>query len=259
MAAGAAMVAMGVKSGAIEIGANLLGTHNPLMNTGTMVGTATGIGFGAWVGAMLGSIGVAAAGTAIGIPAIVVIGGAAVIFGLAGYTLGDLANNFLTPSLDIATLVGGGSLLVAGTYLLIKGARRILSHQNLKSALLNKVSDIREGLIILPSLTAEVIAHTKEELASFATELMTLPETKVEAALTSASTVALGAVGVVASGSVATGSITVFGSSALGGYALSLGLISAPIWPVIAGGLLAGGVGYTAIKAVKHLRTRSKV
>ena len=154
MAAGSAMIFMGVKSGAIEIGANLLVTHTPLMNAGGLAGAIAGAATGAWVGSTLGAIGIAAAGTAIGIPAAVVIGGSAAIFALAGYTLGDVLHNYLTPDLDIMTLLGGSALLLAGTYLLVKGGRRLMREYDLLEPLKNKLSDIRDGLLMLPFLTS---------------------------------------------------------------------------------------------------------
>lgn len=56
-------------------------------------------------------------------------------------------------------------------------------------------------------------------------------------------------------GSVAAGSVTVLGSHALGGVALSLGLVSAPLWPVIAGGAAGLAVGYGAWKLCRAFPT----
>jgi hypothetical protein len=252
MAAGAAMVAMGVKSGAIEIGANLLVTHTPLMNAGGLAGAIAGAAVGSWVGSTLGAIGVAAAGTAIGIPAAVVIGGAAVIFALAGYALGDVLHNYLTPDLDVMTLLGGGALLLAGTYLLVKGGRRLIREYNLLEPLKNTLLDIRDGLLILPSITAKVIARTQEELAGFAAEWTMGSETPLEAGLITAGAAAMGAVGMAAGGSLALSSVAVMGSSTLGSVAVAIGLMTPPLWPALAMGALFTGLGYTAIKAGKY-------
>jgi hypothetical protein len=61
-------------------------------------------------------------------------------------------------------------------------------------------------------------------------------------------TVAAGAGGAAAGAAYAAGTVTVLGSSTLGGIGVSLGLVSAPIWPVIAGGLGAAGLGYMGWK-----------
>ena len=53
-------------------------------------------------------------------------------------------------------------------------------------------------------------------------------------------------------GLAATGSVTVLGSHALGAAALSLGLVSAPLWPVIAGGAAGLGLGYAAWSTVRR-------
>ena len=45
------------------------------------------------------------------------------------------------------------------------------------------------------------------------------------------------------------------GSHALGGMALSLGLISAPVWPAVAAALAVGGVGFAAWKLANRVRS----
>lgn len=57
-------------------------------------------------------------------------------------------------------------------------------------------------------------------------------------------------------GHIAAGSVTVLGSHGLGAAALSLGLISAPVWPVIAGGAAGLAVGLAGWKVVKHYRNK---
>lgn len=258
MAAGAAMVALGVKSGAIEIGANLLITHTPLINAGGLAGAIAGAAAGSWVGSTLGAIGIAAAGTAIGIPATVVIGGSAGIFALAGYALGDVLHNYLTPDLDVMALLGGGALLLAGAYLLIRGGRKLMHEYKMLDTLKNTLSDIHDGLLILPSITAQVIARTQEEFAGFTAEWAKGCETPLQTGLVTAGSVAMGAAGMAAGGSLAIGSVAVMGSSTLGGVAVTLGLVTAPLWPVLAMGALFTGLGYTAIKAGKYGLTRKR-
>jgi hypothetical protein len=256
MAAGAAMIALGVKSGAIEIGANLLVTHTPLMNTGGLAGAIAGAAAGSWIGSTLGAIGVAAAGTAIGIPAAVVITGSAVIFSMAGYTLSDVLHNYLTPDLDAMTLLGGGALLIAGTYLLVEGGRRLMREYDLLDPLKSVLTDVRDGLLILPAIAVDVVAQTREELASFAAEWSTVGETPLEVGLVTVGSTAIGAAGIAAVGSLGIGSVTVMGSSTLGGVAVALGLVTPPLWPMLAMGALFTGIGYTGIKAWKYRLAR---
>mgnify|MGYP003488323708 FL=1 len=258
MAAGSAMIFMGVKSGAIEIGANLLVTHTPLMNAGGLAGAIAGAATGAWVGSTLGAIGIAAAGTAIGIPAAVVIGGSAAIFALAGYTLGDVLHNYLTPDLDIMTLLGGSALLLAGTYLLVKGGRRLMREYDLLEPLKNKLSDIRDGLLMLPSIPVDVVARTWEELAGFKAEWSKLGDSPLEVAKVTTGSAAIGAVGMAVGSSLALGSVTVAGSSTLGGVAVAIGLLTPPLWPALAMGALFTGLSYTAMKAGKFSLCRKK-
>jgi hypothetical protein len=64
--------------------------------------------------------------------------------------------------------------------------------------------------------------------------------------------VAAGAGGVAAGSAVAAGSVTVLGSHALGSAALALGLVSAPVWPAVFGGVLTLGLGYAAWREVRR-------
>jgi hypothetical protein len=57
----------------------------------------------------------------------------------------------------------------------------------------------------------------------------------------------------VSGGSIAASSVAIAGSHTLGGLALSMGLVSAPLWPVIVGGVVGLGAGYTTWKVVKQL------
>jgi hypothetical protein len=71
-------------------------------------------------------------------------------------------------------------------------------------------------------------------------------------------TVAAGAGGAAAGAAYAAGTVTVLGSSTLGGIGLSLGLVSAPVWPVIAGGLGAAGLGYLGWKVLRSSMMSNK-
>ncbi|MGV8917293.1 MAG: hypothetical protein ACOH2R_05790 [Pseudomonas sp.] len=175
MAFGAGLIALGVTTGTIEMGTQLIASHMGGFNSTAMIGSTIGAPLGAYAGSVLGSIGVVAAGTGIGIPAIIVIAGSSAILAAAGYTIGDIAHHALSPTPDVLTLLTGSSLLLAGTCLLIKGARRILRDQQVKSAVLNSLSDVRKGLLILPELAVKVVATSREELDRFKAETDQVP------------------------------------------------------------------------------------
>lgn len=72
-------------------------------------------------------------------------------------------------------------------------------------------------------------------------------------------TVAAGAGGAAAGAAYAASTVTVLGSSTLGGIGLSLGLVSAPVWPVIAGSVGAAGLGYVGWKVLRSSLKREKL
>jgi hypothetical protein len=252
MAVGASLIALGVSTGAIELGNALVATSTPLINPEALMGSITGLAAGSWVGYLLGAVGVAAGGTAFGIPAVLVIAGAAAIFSLAGYAAGDIVHNMITPSLNLGHLVASGSALAVGTYLLIRGGRRLLRSFGECSALKLNLPDTRHGKLYLQPLATAIIARTKQELAGFTAVLTTSPASPSEVAALSGGAVSLGALGGIAGGAVAAGSVTVMGSPMLGCLALSMGVVSAPLWPVVAGVLAGGSLGFGLVKALKH-------
>ena len=62
----------------------------------------------------------------------------------------------------------------------------------------------------------------------------------------------VGNVGGVVGSVLAAGSVTALGSSSLGAMALSLGIISAPIWPVVAGAAGGAALGIMAWRKLKR-------
>lgn len=72
-------------------------------------------------------------------------------------------------------------------------------------------------------------------------------------------TAAAGAGGAAVGAAYAAGTVTILGSSTLGGIGLSLGLVSAPLWPVIAGGAGAAGLGYVSWKLLRSSLYRARV
>ncbi len=237
MAVGAALVAWGVHNGLIEMGSQLVATELGGSNAESIVGAVGGYGFGAMAGSIMGSIGVVAMGGAIGIPAALVIGGAAAVLGMAGYTAGDIAHNVIN-AIDTSALVANGSVLLVGLALIIDGARRCIKDPKVLSLL----SLFKEKTLILNDLASKIIASSMEELQDF------IGDYKVETSI-GISTIGVG-LGAAAGSAVAASSVTVLGSQALGGAAVSLGLISAPVWPIVAGAAVVAGVlgiGYYAV------------
>ena len=256
IAAGAALVALGVQNGAIEIGVALLPTCTPIVSSGGTMGFLGGFMGGGWAGSLLGSIGVVALGSGIGIPAVVVAGGAACILGLAGYAVGDIAHNIMFPGVDPLSLVMPGSLLLVGTYLMIKGAREVLDATGVLTLLKSRVSKAKDGALTLKPIAQQIVARTKLEWAGYTAELAKAPRTPSEALAMSSTVAACGAGGLAVGTAVATSSVTLLGSSTLGSIAVSAGLATPPLWPVIAGVAIAGGIGYSAFKGVSYLRQK---
>jgi len=247
MAVGAGLIAWGVHNGVIEMGSQLVATEIGGSNVESIVGVAGGSGIGALAGSIVGSIGVVGMGGAIGIPAALVIGGAAAVLGMAGYTAGDVAHN-VTNAIDTNAIVTNGSVLLVGVALIIDGARRCIKDPKVLAVL----SLFKEKALVLNDLSSKIIASSMEDLQGFIEELKKLPEDKIEVSIGTGSA-ALGAgLGASAGGAVAAGSVTVLGSQALGGAAVSLGLVSAPVWPIVAGIAGGVGVGYAAYKAIKY-------
>ena len=89
-------------------------------------GSLTGAGgtVGALLGACIGNIGIAATGSAIGVPAFLLAGGGALVLGYMGYKLGDVVERYLRPDADIWNLILEVGPGVLGAALFIDGARR---------------------------------------------------------------------------------------------------------------------------------------
>jgi hypothetical protein len=242
MAIGAAVITWGLQTGNIDMGSHVVGSQ------WSHIGAGAGAGIGGLAASFIGSMGVAAMGGAIAIPAFALIGGGAAIFSAFGYSVGDMAQKFFQPP-------GGfgftdASILAIGIALLVDGARRLISDEKV----LALASRLQDGVIKLAKPTGKVIAKTWEELQAMIEKLEKHPDAK-DATLGIASGVAT-ATGAVIGGHIAAGSVTVLGSHGLGAAALSLGLISAPVWPVIAGGAAGLAVGLAGWKAVKHYRNK---
>ncbi len=249
MALGASLIAWGVHNGAIDMGSQLVGTQlGGGANIESLAGATAGSGVGAVVGSIVGSIGIAGMGGAIGIPAAIIIGGGAAVLAMAGYTAGDILHNVVSSNIDYASIVGNGSLLLIGAALMVDGGRRFIGSDLVQA----KLSSFKKDILHLKDISLDIIARTYEELCGYIEELKKLPEDSVDATF-SAGSGSIGAVGgAAAGGAIAASSVTVLGSSTLGGAAVSLGIVSAPLWPVIAGVAAGAGLGYATYKAVKY-------
>lgn len=246
MAAGAAIINWGIQTGAIELGQHVVATE--MASKVPLAGGAVGGSLGMLAMGMVGSIGVVGMGGAIGIPAIALIGGGALLLGAAGYTSTSLIFNFLKTPIDYSSFLKGASLITLGTVLIVDGAKRFLGDRKV-----NKLAvSFKNWILSLPELTAKIVADSLDSLRVIINKIAALPEDKIDA-LGNAASIASGAMaGTVVGGSIAAASVTVFGSSTLGGIALGLGLVSAPIWPVIAGGVTGAATAHIFWKICKE-------
>ena len=254
MAVGAGAICYGVNTGAISIGRDMVAT---LINGDSKIAQLLGLGTfgaaGALIASCIGGIGVAAGGTAIGIPAAVVCGGATLVFGAFGYKAGDIISELMKDSIPII----GTSALVIGTALMLDGAMRLIPDE-IKSKLNMAISQFKSGIIFLVESTGKVVAQSLDVLSDLYSKVFeklkgyskNVPLQYI-GATTGASIIGVG--GVALGTSVATSMVTVGGSSMLGSVALSLGLVSAPIWPVIAIGTVSAVVGTGVFIGLKKI------
>lgn len=244
MAFGGAILAWGLKAGALDMGMHVLATALP--TAGAAAGGAAGLGL-----SVVGSIGVAAMGTAFCVPGAVLVAGGTFLLAAAGYAIGDVIGDFLDPSL--LTSLKGPALATLGVYLLVSGARRAMGSSQVVdlSARVNGLS------LELSDYMGSIVARSAKELRQLAADMARLPSDPVDAAGSAGAAVVAGAAGAAIGGAAAAGAVTVAGSSTLGGVALALGLASAPLWPVIACTAAGAAVGYTVWKASKRLMSPS--
>lgn len=247
MAAGAALLSYGVQSGAIEMGKDFVATafgHNDFAKWIGLGGGAAG----AVAGLIIGGVGIAAGGGAIGIPAAAVCAGAAWIFGASGFTVTSAIQSFLEEfAANFGDVLVGTGILALGIALLLDGARRVLP-ENVTEKIKEAVSCFKKGIIFLVKFVGTVLANTYKKLQDISTaayELIRKIDSRNAKVLTGAAvtTSALSVGGAVAGSAIATSSVTVLGSQALGGVALALGVVSAPVWPIVVLGVAGGTAG----------------
>jgi hypothetical protein len=248
MAVGASVLAWGVHSTVISMGSDVVATELGNFNIESITGAATGASIGAIAAQIIGGIGVVGMGSGIAVPALLLMGGASAVLGMAGYSMGDVIHNIVSDSIDFSELAVNGSALLVGVALLVDGARRCIDDPKL----LSTMSVLKEKTLSLTESTSKVIAKSLDELQGFIDELKTLPTNKVETSLLTGSSAIGAGVGASIGGVAAASSVTVLGSQALGGLAVSLGLVAAPLWPIIAGVAGGAGVGYATYKAIKY-------
>ncbi|WP_224958673.1 hypothetical protein [Geomonas subterranea] len=247
MALGAGLVAWGLHTGQLHLGRDVVGSR------WADIGGAVSAGFGAVAGPSFayhflqsifigGVSGVAGVTLVTAIPAMALAGGAAAIFGAFGYTITDLAERSFEP--DFAEILLGGSITAIGVALLVDGARRVIKDERV-AELLTKIKD---GVIELAPAASRVVLQTWDEIWE---DIKTQPETRLVLCGTTVAGSLIGA-------SVAAGSVSVLGSHAIGAVALSMGLISAPVWPVLAGGAVGLALGYPLLKYGKAAYSRYK-
>lgn len=257
IALGSAAIAFGVNTGCIEIGENIVTTL--LDDTARKVGIASSVAGGAagTVARMLiGGMGLSLMGTAISIPAVVVVGGASWVFGATGYALGSEIVELLNP-IDWGSFGLGCSLLVVGLALILDGIRRVMP-DCVKDTIKHAASTFVNGVIFLGQCVTKVIAESLKALTTIYSKahnkILELAKQKGVKEIASSTVIIGGATGGAAIGTaVAASTVTVLGSSTLGSVALGLGLVSAPLWPVIAIGAGGAIVGVGVLWTLKSL------
>jgi hypothetical protein len=224
MALGAAIVSWGVMNGHITMGQDVVGSK--LADTSGLAGIGIGAAGSAAIaaailkGVFVGGVGMVAGVTCI--PAVAIIGGGSLILGSFGYVIGDKVAGILSPAADLGELLLGASIVTVGAALLIDGAGRIVKDDRV----LVVASKFKNGVIQLAPQATEIVAESWEELQGLVEEL--------SRSSSGYATAGTGAIAGTAIGStIAAGSVTVLGSSGLGAVALSLGLVSAPVWPTL--------------------------
>ena len=253
MALGAALITLGVKSGAIEMGQDLVASVLSSEQNLAFIGGTAGSAMGA-AGGLLGNIGVVGAGFALSVPALALAGSGALLLGLGGYGSGKLVEEFFSGVPSLGEFIGPASLLTVGVALMVDGARRVLGAESAQ-AHLAKFQDWTLELTGVPadqSLTSASALgqYIKGEATNFVIQHVRDPRQL------GMSTVLTG-LGVWGGATAAASSVTVLGSSTLGGVAVALGLASPPLWPVFAGGALgaAGSYAVSRLGRARAIRT----
>lgn len=146
--------------------------------------------------------------------------------------------------------------MAIGIALLLDGFRRACP-KDIYDKMKNITSRFVNGVISFWKATGDIIAETLKDLLDIyekacKTFAQLANDPKVNAVFSNASIIGGATAGAVIGTSAATTTVTVLGSSTLGSVALGLGLVSAPIWPVIAigaAGAISGCMLWAVLKA----------
>jgi hypothetical protein len=248
MALGAGIISLGLQNGLVQLGTDVVGSK--LADLGGATGSVLGaIGVPLVAATYLKSIfiggvaGVAGVTSLPAVPALALIGGGASILGAFGYAAGDIAERAFAPSLG--DFLGGASIVGIGIALMIDGARRVVKDERV----LRMASHFKDGVIHFSKVTKEIIATNWDELQEIMKKVATHPDLN-EALLIAPLTAAGGAV---LTSTYLTSAFTLAGSHSLGALALSLGLVSTPVLPIIAGGAAGLAIGLTVWKGVGRI------
>lgn len=250
MAIGAAILSWGVMNGHIQMGTDVVGSK--LADVGGLAGFGVGgIGSKAIAATYLKGLFVGGVTTIAGVtavPAVVLIGGGALIFSAFGYVIGDKLEAIINPAPGFGDFLKDASIVAVGVALMIDGARRIIKDERVLAA----ASKFKDGVIELVPKATKIVATGWDELQAFANELA-----KSHSGQATAATAAAAGAGAATGASLAAGTVSVLGSHSLGAIALSLGLVSAPVWPMIAGGAAGLAIGVAVWKGVRNPRFKS--
>lgn len=177
MALGAGLIAAGLKTGAIQMGVDVvLSAGSPA----SLFSAGAGAGLGGLPGYLLGNIGVVAMGGAFGIPAVALMGGGSLILGLAGYGVADLIQQFLHPIPSFLALASSGALLLVGVALVVDGARRVVKDPDVTALM----ATFKNNILALHRLTSGRVIDSlsglsyyfKSEILPFLKNLATNPK-----------------------------------------------------------------------------------
>ena len=164
IALGVGLLKYGITQDLISLGTHVVGTA---FDSSMKVGLASS-GLAAMAGTLLGNIGIAALGGAIGIPSVMLAGGAAIVFGCAGYGAATMISKF-SPLMSKATSLTmglpGASLVAVAVALIVDGSRRIIGSnvfQTIKSA----VSSFFNGVLKLVKLACTIVMKSAEDFFS---------------------------------------------------------------------------------------------
>lgn len=164
IALGVGLLKYGVAQDLISLGTHVVGTA---FDSSLRVGLASS-GIAGLAGTLLGNIGVAALGGAVGIPSVMIAGGAAVVFGCAGYGVATMVSRFsplMSEGTQLTMSLPGASLVAIAAALIVDGSRRVIG-SNIFKAIKNAVSSFFKGVLKLVKLTCTVVMRSTQDFLS---------------------------------------------------------------------------------------------